>query len=150
FLSNGSVTNETITPTGPGAGTIQFDALVPITFSGLEPITDTVVAATLTINATAAAEEINIVAGPMVGSAATTQVNSGESGTFELINFANKPDVTINGLDGVDSVTINNPNPGTNLANLKVDSGDGNDVVDVLNTPASVSTTVTSTTGGGT
>jgi fibronectin-binding autotransporter adhesin len=149
-LFNDSFTNETITPTGPGAGTIQFDALMPITFGGLEPINDTVSVATLTINATATAEEINVVDGPVVMGLQTTQVNSGASATFELVNFANKPTVTVNGLAGIDTVTLNNPNPGVGLTSLLVDSGDGNDIISVLATPASVSTTVTSTTGAGT
>lgn len=149
-LSNDTFTSETITATGPGAGTIVFDFLLPITFTGLEPINDTVAAGTLTINATAAAEEINVIDGPTVLGFATTQVNSGASNTFELVNFANKPTVIINALDGVDTITVDNPNPGTGLTALTVDSGDGNDLVSVRSTPASVATTLSSSVGAGT
>ncbi len=132
----------TLTHVGGTTGTVGV-----ITYTGLSPVTDTTTVATFTINATAGADTINIINGPVAGQ---TQVNSGAAPTFELVNFANKTNVTVNALGGVDTITVNNSNPATGLKTLTVDSGDGNDTVNVLATPATVATTVTSTVGGGT
>ena len=104
---------QTATQLSPHDGVIDFGAL-QIRYFGLEPITDTTPSATFTINATAGGEEINVVD----GAPGTTQVNSGGSGTFESIDFANKTNVTINGVGGTDIFTVNNPNPATGLTTM--------------------------------
>ncbi|HYO76123.1 MAG TPA: IPTL-CTERM sorting domain-containing protein [Thermoanaerobaculia bacterium] len=87
---------------------------ITIRYANLEPITDTTASAAYTISATAGGEEINVVD----GAGGTTQVNSGASGTFESIDFANKTNVTINGVGGADVFTVNNPTPAPGLATL--------------------------------
>ena len=138
---NGFVTSETYTATGAHSGTITLNSHT-LTYSNLAPITDTLVATNFTINATAVGETINIVDGPIVGGIQTTEVNSGTN-TFELVDFANKTNVTVNGLGGADTIIVNNPNPGLGLTTLTVDGGAGSDVTDVLATPSSVTTTIT-------
>jgi hypothetical protein len=97
-----------------------------INYTGLEPIDDLNVVVNYAINATNALNFINIVDGPIVLATQTTQVNDG-AGLFELVNFANKTNVTINALDGGDQIAINNPNKGVGLATLIVNGGAGDD-----------------------
>jgi hypothetical protein len=111
-------------------GTIFLDAM-PIFYSNIEPIEDTTVAASLTIDATAGAETINIIDGPVVNGFQTTEVNSATN-TFELVRFANKASVIVNGLQGADTININNPNPAVGLVNLDVNTGaDAGDVINL-------------------
>jgi Ca2+-binding RTX toxin-like protein len=94
----------------PDAGTLTHTDTAgtqSIDFAGIAPITDTVAAASLTINATAGTDTIAVTDGGLVGGTHTVQVSSP---TFESIRFANKTTVTINGLGGNDSVSFNNPN----------------------------------------
>ena len=88
-----------------------------IDFAGIAPITDTVVAATLTINGSAGADAIAVTDGGLVNGFQTTQVSAA---TFESIRFANKTTVTINGNGGADTLAFNNPTPATGLSTLAV------------------------------
>ncbi|MFL6583541.1 MAG: hypothetical protein ACJ8KU_03370, partial [Chthoniobacterales bacterium] len=111
---------------GPDAGCIRHthgEVTQSITFTGLEPVNDTVSAASLTFTAPAGATTVNIVNGPTVSGFTTTQINDGGTGVFELLNFANKTNVTVNAGTGQNIVTIDNPNPATGLTNLTVDTG---------------------------
>ena len=76
-----------------------------ISYDGIEPINDVTVAATLTITATAAGEVIEIDNGPLVGADQTTQVRS-TTATFELVNFANKTAVIVDGAGGGDTFSL--------------------------------------------
>jgi hypothetical protein len=87
----------------PHAGLIVLDATT-IHYAQIAPINDTTAAVNYTINGTAAAETINVVKGPVVG-VQTTQVNS-VGNTFELINFANKTNVRVNGNGGSDTFNL--------------------------------------------
>ncbi|MFN0016898.1 MAG: dockerin type I domain-containing protein [Pirellulaceae bacterium] len=152
-LRNGSFTTEVSTATGGGSGTIAFSGgalgTASITYAALEPVDDTVAVVNYTFNATAAGEIINIVNGPILaGPTQTTQINSG-SGTFELQNIANKTNVTVNALAGDDTFNVNNPAPGVGMATLTVQTNSAatRDTVNVLVTPASVITNVTSDSG---
>ena len=149
IVQGGSFANAVYTPTGPASGTLTHvggatGTAGTITFAGLEPVTDTTAAATFTINATAAAETINLTDGPVVIGTNTTQVNSGASNTFELVNFANKPTVTLNGAGGADAVTVSYTTAGSaaGLLGLTVSTGTAADTVNILSTPAGVLTTV--------
>jgi hypothetical protein len=75
-----------------------------IDFAGIAPITNTVPAATFTINGTTGHDEINI-ANVFLGGMSLTEVSSP---TFESIRFANKATVTINGQGGDDHVMFGN------------------------------------------
>ena len=93
-------TSETYTATGAGAGTITYTdsthSNVPITFSNLSPVNDTVPSPTFIFDAPAASTTVNIVNGPIVGTTQTDQINDGGTGTFELVNFGNKTAATAN------------------------------------------------------
>ena len=74
----------------PDAGTLTYTAEAgtqTIDFAGIAPITDTVVAATLTITGSAGADAITVTDGGLVNGFQTTQVSAA---TFESIRFANK------------------------------------------------------------
>ena len=105
---------------GAGAdGTPNGDEQI-IEFIGLEPVYDTTPVGHLDIFATGGADDINVVDGPGIGGATnTTEVNEGGGG-FESIEFANKTTVTVNGLDGADSITIDNPNPADGMTSLLI------------------------------
>ncbi|MDE2509341.1 MAG: hypothetical protein KGM43_19235, partial [Planctomycetota bacterium] len=144
-LQNGSFTNETYNATGPGAGNIRFDASQPITFAGLKPITDTVTATNFTFNAPPNAFAYDIVNGPLVGTTQTAQILSGDSpSAFELINFGNKVNAAINAYDGpnLSDVTLQNSLQATGLATMTVNTGGGNDDVQVEAIEPNVATTI--------
>jgi len=107
---------------GPHAGLIDLDATT-ILYADIAPITDTTPASSFTFNATTAGATINVVDGPIVG-VQTTQINGGASSTFELVNFANKAHVTINGVAGSDTFTLDNPNPAHGLESLSLASAE--------------------------
>ena len=93
--------SETYAPTGAGAGTITYSdsthSNVPITFSNLSPMTDTVPSPTFIFTAPAAATTRSTSSTARSSAAPQTdQINDGGTGTFELINFANKTAVTAN------------------------------------------------------
>ena len=104
----------------PDAGTLTYNAEAgtqTIDFAGIAPITDTVVAATLTITGSAGADAITVTDGGLVNGFQTTQVSAA---TFESIRFANKTTVTINGNGGADTLAFNNPTTATGLTTLNV------------------------------
>ncbi len=103
-------TTETITHTDSGSGSIVFDPSgtpTTITFTGLEPIDDLIIVnGTFTIAAPDTTNEINIIDGPQLFGEKTIQVNSGATPTFELVNFANKKTVVIEGSAEEDVFTL--------------------------------------------
>ena len=104
----------------PDAGTLTYNAEAgtqTIDFAGIAPITDTVVAATLTITGSAGADAITVTDGGLVNGFQTTQVSAA---TFESIRFANKTTATINGNGGADTLAFNNPTTATGLTTLNV------------------------------
>jgi len=141
-LQGGPPASEIYAPTSAHDGTIVLGATA-ITYQNLTPISDTVPAASYTFNATSAAEQINIVDGPIISGIQTTEINSGTSATFEKVDFANKTSVTVNGNGGADTITVNNPTPAQGLSTLTVQtSSNATSTVNVLQTAASVATTV--------
>jgi hypothetical protein len=121
-LNGGGFVNENVTVKDGHSGRIQPDG-VTIDFTNLTPIHDLTHAVNFTLNATDAADTINVVDGPTIENTRTTQINSGTAGTFELLDFANKTNVTVNALGGSDHVTVNNPNPAPGLQRLTIDGG---------------------------
>ena len=147
-LHGGSFANETYTPTGPGSGSVLLDSS-DITYSNLSPIDDTTSVTNAVFNATAGADVINLVNGAIIGGAQTAQINSG-NGTFELVNFANKQHMTIEGQTGADVFNLSASVAPTGLADLVVDgqnsSNTGDDAaIDTFN----VSNTIVPTTLNG-
>ena len=141
----GNFTSVVSSPTGAHSGTLTYSAgatvVASITYSNLAPISDVNFATNFTINATNGDETINVVTGPSVGGFQTDQVNDGGSGTFELVNFANKTNVTVDAVDGVDTITVNIPTIATGLSRLIIEGGptDG-DTVSLQVTPAGLTT----------
>src|SRR5205823_14630792 len=96
-------------PGNNGDGLIRFTGPNPvdIRFTGLAPIVDTVVAASLTVNATDAANIIGVTNGA-VSPRLRIAVDA-----FETIDFDNKMSVVVNGGDGAaggdagDTITVN-------------------------------------------
>ncbi|HYC91466.1 MAG TPA: DUF11 domain-containing protein [Thermoanaerobaculia bacterium] len=111
-LHGGSARVQRITQLNKHDGVIEIDGLT-IRYFNLEPITDTVPAATLVINGTPGADTVTVSDGP----GGTTMVSSP---TFESVTFANKTSVTFDGLGGGDSITFNNSNPATGLTSFVV------------------------------
>jgi hypothetical protein len=131
-IQGGSFTNEVDSPTGPHSGTITLDGET-ITYSKLQPITDTSSATNFTIHDPQAGDIINIVDDP--GSPEngfqSTQVNGGG---LELVNFANKTNVKIDNTSGSggDTFNVNDPNSAAGLASLSLLAGGNGDTFDVM------------------
>ncbi len=130
------------TPSSATNGTIvhtQGALVQTINFTGLSPATDTVSEVSFTINGTAGTDTINVVNGPVAGQ---VQVNSGAVPTFELMNFANKTNVTIDAQGGADIATVNVTANATGLVNLNIDTGALADTVSVQATVAGLITSI--------
>ena len=139
---------ETYEPTQgfPGSGTITLDGSV-ITFSNLDPVVDTVPAVNFTFTAPAGSTAINVLDGPVANGFPTTQIDDAGTGTFELIDIANKTNVTINTGTGVQAIVLNNPTAAAGVAILTINAGAANDQVTAIATSPGVTTTV-NTLGG--
>ncbi len=144
-LQNGTFSSETYDATGAGAGTItysdSFQSNVPITFSNLSPVTDTVSSPTFIFNAPAGSTTVNIVNGPLVGVTQTDEINDGGTGSFELVDFGNKTGVTANVNNAGATSTIDVTTAAAGLSTLNLNSGAGTETVDVEATPTGVTTT---------
>ncbi len=110
--------SETYSPTGAHSGTISYSdsvhSSVAITFSNLTPVTDTVPSPSFFFIAASPSNTgttVNIVNGPVVGVTQTTEINDGGTGTFELIDFANKTTVTTAEDNSGATTTINVTTP---------------------------------------
>jgi len=119
---------------GPGAdaGTINYTIgsdTLGIDFTGLEPIEDVADAAQLTIEASTGGDTINIIDGPTVLGDVTTEVDF--AGAFELIRFANKTTVVVDGQAGNDVFNLNNANPAAGLAQLTIQGQAGDDTLEI-------------------
>ncbi|MCY2929009.1 MAG: FG-GAP-like repeat-containing protein [Planctomycetota bacterium] len=118
------------------AGTTQT-----VSFTGLEPVVDTVAAVTLTVNATAADNAINYTTGTLLTQGLIT------IDTFESFEFANKGALVINAGAGSDEIHLNNPNTPTALATITVNGGDPT-ASDTLIVNGTAATTVVDTAAG--
>jgi hypothetical protein len=151
--------SETYSPTGPASGTIDlrsemfvgpFTPPPSISYSNVQQITDTAglvsiplgtfgsVAPRFTLNATAAPDTVSLANGTPVGTLATLRVSSP---TFATITFANKPNVYLYGLGGVDTFTVNYTTA-AGLTSLLIDGGTENDTVNVQQTVVNVPLTI--------
>ncbi|MFO0960947.1 MAG: hypothetical protein U0800_26500 [Isosphaeraceae bacterium] len=134
--------NETIEATGPGAGSINYSYFDgngfqdnTIRFSNLAPINDLVASATLNINTPLAAENVDVLRGPMIGPIQTTVV-SGPGNPFELVNFANKAALNLMTTGNHGTVRVDTSIPAAGLASVDVYSQSGQcDVVYVASDP---------------
>ncbi len=100
------------------------DTVMSIDFRNLEPFDDDVAAANLVVNATNADNAINysqgLGGGIFVGDTGLISIDG-----FEVIQFNNKTNLTINGGAGDDTIHLNNPvAPAGLTGNVSVDGGD--------------------------
>lgn len=121
-LRGGRFAHEREVPYTPHSGLIVLDRTT-IHYAEIAPINDTTAAASLTINATAAAETINVGNGPVLAGTQTTQVASSNK-AFELVNFANKTSVTVNGGGGSDTFDLNVTTPAVGLGSMTLASSE--------------------------
>jgi len=121
--------------------------LMSIEFVNLEPVTDLVVAGTLTVNGTNADNAINY----MPCTVDTNGVVAVDG--FETIEFSNKTTLALNGLAGSDTIHLNNPGTPTGLTGIVVQGGDptGSDrlIVNGVDATVAVDTTAQTITGAG-
>jgi autotransporter-associated beta strand protein len=144
-VEGGSYASGVNTATGAGAGTLQYSGGASgnsglITYSNLTPVSDTTAETNYTINTFGSPDTINVVNGPVVNGFQTDEVNSSPDDTFELIDFANKTNVTVTGTDN-DTATVDYTTAAAGLATLTLDAAP---TVNVLATPAAAATTVNS------
>lgn len=116
-LRGGSFGTEVYTPSGPHSGSIVLDGTSTITYSNLAPINDTVTVANFTFNATGGNDVINVIDSTTFNGFDTSQINSG-NGTFELVNFANKTTVRVQGQNGADTFHVSGVDPAAGLTEL--------------------------------
>ncbi|MEA3210801.1 MAG: large repetitive protein [Chthoniobacter sp.] len=91
-----------------------------INFTGLEPVTTVVPVGTFDIDLTGMADTVNITNGPLFMGFQTTVVGDGPGGNYEDVTFANKTTVNVNGLNGGDTLSVNNSTPATGLTTLNL------------------------------
>jgi len=146
------------TPTGRDSGILTYIGgsigAATISFTGLEPMVDTIAETTFTISATNAAETITLDNGTATGDGRIRV----SSPSFESIEFSNKTNVIINGgtttADVSDTFNLINTEASTGLATVTVNTGPGAggssaaDTVFVRSTPAGITTTINGDGGG--
>ena len=148
-----SFTNETYNATAAGSGNLNFfnslASLSTINFSGLTPVIDSVSVTNYTLNAPSAINNIAINSASVNSFTGSLIASTDASPTFESAAIANKSNVTLNSVTTTDTaVTVNDPGTSAGLSTLTINTGNGNDFVNLINTPATVTTTVN--TGSGT
>jgi len=90
----------------------------------------------------ALSSHLEVVNGPPISSFATTQINDGGTGAFELVNFAGKTNVTINtGMVG-QVLVINNSVAPLSLTTLTINASPAADDINIIAVPSGVATTV--------
>jgi hypothetical protein len=127
--------------TGTGAGSVNVDGRL-ITYTGLEPVDDTVPATTFTFTAPSAATQLQVVNGPSVDGLSTTQINDGGTGAFEQVNFARKTNATINTGTVGQTLVINNSVASPSLSNLTINASLAADDINIVAVPPGVTTAV--------
>ncbi|HLN29651.1 MAG TPA: DUF4214 domain-containing protein [Gemmataceae bacterium] len=141
-LEGGSFTSEVYTATGPGAGSITYNGSIPIQFSNLTPIDDTVPSPSFIFNSPSGNQTVDVVNGPIVGGAQTDQINDGGTGSFELINFGNKTAATVDTQAGNDTIQVDVTLVAAGLTTLDVNSGNGNGTFNISPVPVGLSATI--------
>jgi hypothetical protein len=140
-LQGGSFASEVETPSAAAAGSVTFDGSFTVNYQNATEVHDTApLTGTATYNGTTSAEAIDIVDGGLVDGFQATRLDSGASGTFSPVLFANKPAVLVNGVDGADFFTLNNPNPAAGLSDLTMQAGPTGSTFNILTVAAGLST----------
>ena len=129
-LRNGSFASETYTATGPSSGTIALAGGSVVTYSNLSPIDDTLNVTNFTFNASGSADTVEIENSPNPGRSRIRSAN----GTFELLDYANKTNVTVSGAGGGDTLDLTMTSPAPGQATLTVGGGASSDTINVATT----------------
>lgn len=148
-LATGRFQEETYAATGPGAGSINLDDSV-ISFSNLSPINDVAPATNFEFDAptTTTSNSIKLVDGPIFSALQTATIEDGSGSTpaaFELINFGNKTNATINfGTTSTIPATLllDNPTQSSGVQTLTVESSNAPFTANVQHTPAGIAVAV--------
>ena len=131
-IQGGNFFNETYTPIESNSGEFFYNnsATASISFSDLQPVTDTSNAGTFTITDSTSSDTINI----ENGAGDTTEVSS-SGGNFESVSFANKTIVIVKDLAGGDLFNVDAnaaaSTSGFGILDL-VDSGTSGDTFSVI------------------
>ncbi len=89
-----------------------------VQFQNIEPVFDNVIAPSLVVNATPAANAISYGTGTVIANGLVTIDN------FESIEFSNKVALTINAFGGSDEISIHNDSVPVGLTGITVNAGD--------------------------
>jgi hypothetical protein len=145
FSGGGSLGTTYWAGPNPGQGVVQIDFAAGseiVNFLNLAPVVD-LVPGTLTVVGTNDNDTIGYTNAAAVGNGLVT-INA-----LETIEFTNKTALTLLGIGGDDTITVNNPATPTGLAAITVNGGAGNDTLVVnANGKAVLSSDITSTTVG--
>ena len=129
-LQNGTFASETYTATGPSSGSIALAGGSTITYSNLSPIDDTLSVTTFTFNASGSADTVEIEDSPNAGRSRIRSAN----GSFELLDYANKTNITVNGAGGGDTLNLTMTAPAPGQSTLTVGGGASSDTINVTTT----------------
>ncbi len=134
-------TTEVYNAFGNGAGEILVDGDA-LTFTGLEPINNTMPSLSFVFNPPAGPNTINVVDGANVSGFDTLRIASGDTPPgFERIDLANKDAITVNGNTDEDDITVNSTTLATGLTSLAVNAQGGTDNILIQATPTGITTT---------
>jgi hypothetical protein len=133
-LTGGTATSDVYSPgsqLGAGTNTLVFSGgIESVSFQNLAPIFDQV-AGPLLVNATNSNNAITYQGGNDTTNALNPAWGQVSVDNLEPINFINKSALTINGLAGTDTFSVNNPNTPTGLGGIAI-SGSGSTGSDAL------------------
>lgn len=143
-LEGGSFATEVYTATGASSGTIVLGGASTVTYTNLAPIDDTLAVTNFTFNASPSNDTVQIEDSPNAG---RSRIRSA-TGTFELLDYANKTNITVSGAGGQDTLNLTMTAPAPGQATLVIAGGTSGDTVNVSTTV--VPTTVNGDDGGDT
>lgn len=135
-LLNGNFSTNTVDET---AGTIQIDSNPLIQFGNVGEVADLTNSGSLYFETGAGNETLSVLNGPVMAGLQTTEI----SGPNVKLDFANKGFVQLNS-NGNDAITMSNSQADAALGELEVDTLAASDTVNVVATPASIFTEITS------
>ena len=107
--------NDSWGPAGAGSGLDQDEER--IFFRGVSLVSDVKPVQQFDVLGSPANDDVLIADGPLVSGFATTRVAS--TGSFTPIHISNKGTLTVSGLDGADTITVDHANPSTGLTSIE-------------------------------